>query len=82
MLDIGKIYWFVVKNYEGKKISIKGKVVAENNEFVKLLRDSGNTSFIKFAEMFEIKEVKGQENLIEEDKAFTKVLGSAISKED
>jgi hypothetical protein len=61
MFDVDKTYWFVLKprpGFEGKDFHLKGKVVEENEHFVKIVQDSGKVEIIPIIRIIDVNEAK------------------------
>lgn len=59
MFEIGKTYWFSFNGIRTDKIiSIKGRVLEENQFIVKVVRDDGVEEFIVIQKIINVNQVK------------------------
>ena len=57
MFEEGKSYWFKIKGNVREFVSIKGKVLEENQFFVKIQKDDGQEEILIFAKILDVNPV-------------------------
>jgi hypothetical protein len=58
MFDVNKSFWFKLKGIKKNEVNVKGRVLEENNFFVKIQLDDGKESIIPFVRVLDVNEIK------------------------